>query len=229
MITRIAMAGMLLCAAASLPGCAAGKLVGAMAGANEAQKIIEVPAKYSGLENKTFAVLVNGDAFMLYEHPDVPEIIAAGVTARLQRDVVGARALPPQAVIDWQFRTSQWNALPYGELAEQLNVDRVVLIDLQEYRLHPPGDRFFWEGVCMGRIGIIERGGLDPDTFAETFDITSTFPKEKGVTRESAYEANIRKGLLFEFVQKTSWLFHMHREPKYPDKYRPELDRPKKK
>jgi hypothetical protein len=206
-------------------GCAAGKLAGAMMAADEAQKKIEVKARYAGLQEKTCAVVVESDAFTIYQFPQVPEVISSGVTARLHRDVTGSRFLSPQAVIDWQFRTSQWNSLPYGELAEQLNVDRIILINLLEYRLHPPGDRFFWEGVCIARVGIIERGGLDPDTFAETFDISAKFPKETGVTVESAPQAAIERGLLFEVVQKTAWLFHDHIEPKHPDKYRPELDR----
>src|SRR5690242_17954939 len=84
-------------------GCAAGKLAGAMLAADEAQKKIEVKARYSGLQDKTCAVLVESDAFTIYQYPQVPEIISSGVTARLHRDVLGTRFLSPQAVIDWQF------------------------------------------------------------------------------------------------------------------------------
>ena len=228
-ISQLSLLGVIVAWAMVLPGCAGAKLVSAMAAADEAQKKIEVKARYAGLKDKTCAVLVESDAFTLYQYPEVPQIISSGVSARLARDVPGTRLLSPQAVIDWQFRTSQWNSLPYGELAEQLNVDRIVLINLIEYRLHPPGDRFFWEGECIARIGVVERGGLDPDTFAETFDVSAKFPKETGVTIESAPQAAIERGLLFELVQRTSWLFHDHIEPKHPDQYRPELDRPKKK
>ena len=229
MMKCLACCATLIAMTLALPGCGAGKLAGAMLQADEYQKKIEVNAKYSGLENKTIAVLVDADAATIYEHPTVVQNIAGGVSQRIARDVVGTRVLPSSAVINWQYRTPQWNSLPYGELAEQLNVDRVVMITLVEYRLNPPGNRYLWEGVCVGRVGIVERGGLDPDSFAQTFDVSAKYPNLAGVGRESATAEQIEFALLAEYIKKASWLFHLHEEPKYPDKYRPELDRPKKK
>jgi hypothetical protein len=110
-------------------------------------------------------------------------------------------------------------------MAEALDVDRIVYVDIVEYRLNPPGNQWLWEGVCAANVGIIERDGFDPDAFAETFEISSRFPEETGVERSSATAGQIELGLLGQFVQRTAWLFHTHIEPKYPDKYRPELDR----
>ena len=115
-------------------------------------------------------------------------------------------------------------ALPFGEMCAQLNVDRIVFIDLLEYRLNPPGNRYLWEGTCVGRIGIIERDGIDPDMFVETFDLSVKYPHDPGITRDTASPEAINYGLQYNFVEKTTWLFYQHLEPKYPDKYRPELD-----
>jgi hypothetical protein len=217
-------AAALLLGVALMGGCQAGQLVGAMAQADEYQKLVDTPARYNGLENKTVAVLVQADMSTLYEFPDVVSNIAGGVSARLNRDVPGAQVLHPQFVLNWQYRTPQWSVLPYGEICEQLNVDRVVFIDILEYRLNPPGNRYLWEGVCSARVGVIERGSIDPDTFVDTFDITGKYPTKTGITRENAPAHLIQTGVLQDFVTKTSWLFHQHLEPKYPDKYRPHLD-----
>ena len=219
----------LIIVALFLPGCQMGQLVGAMAQADEYQKLVDTPPRYGGLENKTVAVIVQADMATLYEFPETAANIAGGVSRRMQRDVPGVQVLNPTIVLNWQYRTPQWNVLPYGELAHQLNVERVVFIDLLEFRLNPPGNRYLWEGVCVGRIGIIERDSLDPDAFVETIDISVKFPREEGVGRESATADKIQFGLLYEFIEKTTWLFHQHLEPKYPDKYRPELDTTKKK
>lgn len=212
-----------------LTGCQIGQLVGAVGQANEYQKLVDTPPRYDGLQNKTVAVVVQADMSTLYEYPELAANIAGGVSARIGRDVPGAQVLHPRIIIDWQYRTPQWNMLPYGELAEQLNVDRVVYIDVLEFRLNPPGNRYLWEGVCVGRIGIIERGSIDPDAFTETLDISAKFPTLTGLDRESATAASIQQGLLAEYIKKTSWLFHQHLEPKYPDKYRPELESGSKK
>ena len=103
-----------------------------------------------------------------------------------------------------------------------LGVNRVVFIDIYEYRLNPPGNRWIWDGVCAANISLIERDGFDPDMFVDTFTVTSEFPKIEGVDRTAATEQQIETGLLAEFVKRTAWLFHEHVEPKYPDKFRPE-------
>jgi len=227
MLDRVLFAAALAAAAMLLTGCEVGKLIGGIAQADEDQKLIEVLPKYDGLQGHTVAVVVDADMSTLYEHPYLVAKLTNEVSAQIAQlvpDCMG-KVQPPQAVINWQYRTPQWSALPLGDLADQLNVDRVVHIDVLEYRLNPPGNRWLWEGVCVARVGIIERGGIDPDTFSQTFDINAKFPTVTGVGRESASEANIQTGLLFTFVQKTGWLFYKHEEPKHPDRYNPKLNR----
>lgn len=225
MIVRrsINVAMLLLTAGALLlPGCQLGQLVGGMAQNAEYQKKIQVLPKYADLQNKDVAVVVVADLSTLYEHPNLVAAVTGGVTLRIGRDVPGARVVPPDAIVEWQYRTPQWDALPFGELTERLNVDRVVYVDIFEYRLNPPGNSWLWEGVCAANVGIIERDGIDPDVFADSFNITAEFPKIRGVTREAATAARIEQGVLSEFVKHVAWLFYEHEEPKYPDKYRPE-------
>jgi hypothetical protein len=221
--TCLILITLILVAGGMLPGCAAGKLIGGMAASEEAQKLLEVPAKYA-LDNKTVAVVVQADYATMFEHPEVVVNVSSGVAVRTARWAPNVHVLDPQRVLNWQLRTPQWNAMPYGQIAEQLNVDRVVYIDILEYRLNPPGNRYLWEGEAVARVGIIERDGPDPDAFADTFDVQGKFPNISGVSRESADEAAIRRGLQEVFVKNIAFLFHYHFEPKHPDKYRPELD-----
>jgi len=202
-----------------LSGCAAAKFVGGAASNAEAQKLVEVNAKYDGLKHQTFAVLVQLDYATMFEHPNLVTMLTAGITTRIARFVEGAQMLDPQQVLEWQARNPQWNALPLGDLPKMLTVDRVVFVDVLEYRLNPPGNRWLWEGVAVSRVGIIERGGLDPDSFAESFDISAKFPNIEAVPREAANQAQMEAGLLSEFVKRNAWLFHYHLEPKHPDKY----------
>ncbi|HRQ74871.1 MAG TPA: hypothetical protein PK098_03020 [Phycisphaerales bacterium] len=204
----------------SLGGCAGAQLFGALAQNWEYQKLIEVLPEYSDLENRTVAVVVDANHAVLYQYPDLIQNVTGGVSAHIARHVPGARVLLPDAVLAWQYRTSQWNTLPYGEIAEQLNVDRVVFIDIYEFRLNPPGNRYEWEGVCAANVGIIERGGLTRDGFADSFNVVGKFPTVKALGRESADESVIQFGVLRNFIERTAWLFYKHEEPKYPDKYR---------
>ncbi|MHC4273564.1 MAG: hypothetical protein ACYSUR_07830 [Planctomycetota bacterium] len=204
-------------------GCGIERLIGGMAQNYEYQKLIEVHPRYPDLENKVVAVLVDVDMGTLYEHPDVMLTIATNVAREIQINVPGARVIAPDYIAEWQFRTPMWNAMPYGEIADSIGVDRVVHIDLYEYRLHPPGNRWLWEGVCAASVGIIERGGLDPDSYADVFNVESSYPPLKGVGRDSANADLIRTGLLALFVERTAWLFYTHLEPKHPDKFQGEI------
>ena len=73
-------------------------------------------------------------------------------------------------------------------------------------------------------MSVIERDGFDPDNFADSYTITAEFPNIPELTQYEATAEQITKGLQQTFVQKSAWLFFDHIEPKYPDKYRPELD-----
>jgi hypothetical protein len=207
----------------ALAGCGVERLVGGMMQNYEYSKVIEVHAAYPGLENKTVAVLVDVDLGTLYEHPDVLLTIATNVSHRIQANVPGVTVVAPSYVSEWQFRTPMWSAMPYAEIAESIGVDRVVHIDLYEFRLHPRGNRWLWEGVCAANVGIIERDGLDPDSYVDVFNVESAYPDLKGLGRESADATQIQTGLLSQFVERASWLFYPHFEPKHPDKFKGEI------
>ncbi len=200
-----------------ISGCAVMNLVGAVGNEIERNKKIEVLAQYEGLENSTCAVVVHADASTFYEFPNVMLDVAGNVAFRIQTNVKGVSILAPATVVQWQYQTPAWTTLPYGQIAEELGVDRVVVIDIYEFRLNPPGNQYLWEGVAAANVGIVERDGLDPDAFAYTFDIRVSFPNQEGIGRESASAQAIQTGLLTKFVQKAAWLFFTHIEDKYPD------------
>lgn len=220
-----------LLAGVSIPvmgGCAIGYIGAGMAQNFEYQKLVEVLPRYEGLEHHTVAVVVDADLATLYEHPTLCDTVAEGVTHRLGEKVSGIRLLPQRYVRSWQFSTPQWNALPYGDIARELNVDRVVLIDIQDFRLHPRGNRWMWDGQCIAMVGIIERDGIEPDELADIFQVSARFPKLKELDRQGASEQAIQTGLYVEFIKHVGWLFYPHVQPKYPGKYKPELDRSNK-
>ncbi len=217
---RIFLALLTLTSSAALCGCEAALLLGGMSQNYEYSKQIEVEPVYYGLENKTVAVIVQTDQGTLYEHPGLELTLATGISGRIQEHVAGVIVTHPVEINNWKFKTREWYSMPYGEIAEKLNVDRLVFVDVYEYRLNPIGNRYLWDGVCAANVGIIERDGFDPDTFVDSFSVENRFPNISGVGRESAQRSAIEKGLMGPFVMKTAGLFHTHLVPKHPDKYK---------
>lgn len=214
-ITHILGALLLLCAAFAAPGCVAGA-VGALGQQIERGKKLDVPAAYDGLDSKTCAVIVNADYATLVEHPEVVKNITANVSVRIRQYVKDCTVLTPATVLNWQYRTPQWRAMPYGDIAKELGVERLVYIDLYEYRLNPTGNSYLWDGVAAANVGVIEADGLAPDEFVYSTNIVSKFPDKEGVGKESARREDIERGVLTIFIQRTSWLFYRHIEDKYP-------------
>lgn len=212
------LAAILLASSTVLSGCAAMNFIGAFGNEMERNKKIEVLAQYEGLENRTVAIIVHADPSILFAFPAATTTIAGNVAYRIQSNVKGVSVLAPATVIQWQYQTPAWTTLPYGQIAEELGVERVVLIDMYELRLNPPGNQYMWEGVAAANVGIIERESADPDAFAATFDVKASFPNDEALPRESSSPQNIQTGLMTRFVQRSAWLFFTHLEDKYPDK-----------
>ncbi|MEE2912734.1 MAG: hypothetical protein VX436_02905 [Planctomycetota bacterium] len=223
MIRVIAILSTLLLVATGF-GCAIIAFGGAAKQAIEDQMLIEKPAEYS-LEGMSVAVVINTDLVIHYEHPGIASLIAEAVSGRLAKHVKNISVVHPGMIAKWQFETPQWTAMPTSEIASELQVDRVVYIDLLEYRLTPPGNQWLWEGSCSAVIGIIEADSYEQDGFSDSYEINAIFPRRPSIlSRDEGKEADIERGLLNEFIKQTSWLFFFHEEPKHPDRYRPELN-----
>lgn len=208
----------------TLVGCSLFAFGGAIAQAHEDQMLIEKMPEYS-LEGKTIAVVIEADLVMHYEHPGVSNLIAEAVAARIAQNVNKVRVVNPTQIAQWQYETPQWTAMPSTEIVNALKVDCVVYIQIQNYRLTPPGNQWLWEGYCAGLIGVIEAGSGSQDGFDQSYEIVCEFPKRPSVlSHTEASEGDISRGLLSEFIKQTSWLFYFHKEPKHPDRYRSELE-----
>jgi hypothetical protein len=212
------MASLALAAAAALmmPGCIIPGIASAIGQKIEKDKMIEVLARYRGLENRTVAVLAHTDMTTGYENPMAVANIVANVASQIQRRVGGARVLDPRDTLSWAHQHPGWPAMPPGEVAKELDVERVVMIDIYEYRLNPPGNAWLWEGVAAANVTIIEMDGIDPDAPAEEFNVAVGFPEDEGISRDMATANDIELGLQKLFVDKVAWLFYDHIEPKYP-------------
>ena len=210
----------LLMMASLLPmnGCILVGLSSAIGANIEKQKQIEVLAKYRGLENKSVAVLAHSDQRTAYEFPTAIPNIVGNVVLILDKNVPGARVLDPRYSVTWMHQTPGWPTLPPADLAKELDVDRVIVIDIFEYRLNPEGNSFLWDGVAGANVSVVERDGIDPDSFAEEFQVISKFPDMEGIGKAQAGPREIEIGLQKTFVDQVGFLFYDHVEEKYPDR-----------
>ena len=202
----------------SMSGCILAGLSSAIGANIEKEKQIEVLAKYRGLENKSVAVLAHSDQRTSYEFPTAIPNIIGNVVLILDKNVPGVRVLDPRYSVTWMHQTPGWPTSPLADLAIELDVDRVIVIDIFEYRLNPEGNSFLWDGIAGANVSVVERDGIDPDSFAEEFQVISKFPDMEGIGKAQAGPREIEIGLQKTFVDQVGFLFYDHAEEKYPDR-----------
>jgi len=207
-VARIVILIMLL---ASASGC---ELAGVIASGIEETGSHTVFAEYHGLEGKSFAVVVDVDRSILGRWPLIAGEIATRVDADLSANTEASGHVPPADVIRYQQTNPRWHLMERAELAEALGgVDRIILIELYEFRTNEPGNRYVWDGLAAGSVAVLETDGPFPEEFAFQRPISVRFPDDSGRGPNDFSALQVASVLVQRFSQRVSWLFYDHEEP----------------
>lgn len=178
------------------------------------ERTVDVAAEYRGLDEQRVAVLVAVHDEMLGHFPQAPSKINQAVSAHLAQHVPGITVTEPARMIDFQINNPFWNAIPYSQIVRQMDVDRLVLVDLSEYRTREPGNRHLWQGRVSGRVTVIDAHATDPDSPVYEKTVVADFPENQrlGVPEHGSDQASIELGMISLFARNTTNLFHDHKE-----------------
>ncbi|MBX3362763.1 MAG: hypothetical protein KF705_15170 [Phycisphaeraceae bacterium] len=193
-------------------GCAAVGVAAVAAKSIEESRPKKVKAEYTGLVGKSYAVVVAADRSVQSEYPTLVTDLTARINDRLWTNSGAAAGVPAQELLRYLYENPSWTARPYSELAATLGVERLVVIDLNEFRLNDPGNRYLWDGVAAGAVSVIEADGSVPDEFVFQRAIRVGFPDVTGVEQEQFTARQIASVLIARFVNRAAWLFYDHEE-----------------
>jgi hypothetical protein len=211
LLTGLALAG--LC----LGGC---QLIGGAIELYRKDATHEIKAENTGLKGKTFAVVVSADRMIQADYPELVEYMCKRVTERLADNKNEPRAggyVPADQVLRYLYDNPSWPSKTMVDLAKGLGgVDRIVYIELNEYRLHEPGNSYEWSGVAAGTVALVEIDSPVPETFAFEKVVSVTFPDEKGYGPTQMPQNLVSTALAARFIDRASWVFYDHQEPYYP-------------
>ncbi|NUQ67871.1 MAG: hypothetical protein HUU18_06275 [Phycisphaerales bacterium] len=220
-VTRVALVALGAAAWASLSGCYAGALIESY----KRSSTKTVSAEYTRLEGKSFAVVVAADRAIQADHPLLTDHITSRVTERLSAGTnvpVAGGFVPAPMVLKYMYNTPGWSTASRVELAKALGgegqtVERIIYIDLYEYRLADPGNKYEWDGVAAGTVSVYEIDSTLPEEPAFERTIQVRFPGKKGIGPEQMDRVSVTSALALRFVDRASWLFYSHEEPYYPE------------
>lgn len=193
-----------------------GAVFGGMAANNEKSSIKDVTPRYDGLRGKSFAVVVAADRVIQADYPSVVGDLTLTISRRLadaKNDVGASGYVPGDKVLGYQYNNPRWVAMTPEELARGLGVQRLVFIDLQEYRLNDPGNQYLWAGVAAGTVRVVEADGKTPGVFIFQEPVRVQFPDKDGYGPGQLPAQAVSIELSRRFCDRAAWLFHQHEEP----------------
>jgi hypothetical protein len=214
-MARAAILTGVLLAGAIQSGC---NVVGAMADTYERSATHTVKAQYTGLGGKSFAVLVAADRNIQSQVPMLVEEFTRRMTERLSAPgnvPLPSGFVPATDALAFTYRNPTWHLRTPAKLAADLGgVDQVVMVEITEFRLHEPGNRYVWNGRASARISVAD-ATADEFTFDRVVDVK--YPDTDGLGQEQLQESQVLSALLVRLLDRSSWLFYDHEEKVRPD------------
>lgn len=201
-----------------MPGC---QLIGGMMANARRNSTHIVEAEYEGLGGKSFAVLVSADRAIQGEHPGLVEHLTDRITERLAASTNKPKAagvVPVSDVLRYQSRHPDWASKPFDKLAEELGgVQRLIFVEISEYRLNESGNAYEWDGAAIGSVRVVEVDSGSLDTFAFDKLVNVVYPGKKGITPDQISRSAMTSMLALRFIDRASWNFYAHEEPVEPE------------
>lgn len=208
--TRAALLGAAILAAAAMSGC---NVVGAVADTYERNASHTVKADYTGLSGKSFAVLVAADRNIQAQMPMLVEEFTRRMTDRLSAPTnvpLASGFVSASDALAFTYRNPTWHLRTPSKLAQDVGgVDQVIMIEITEFRLHEPGNKYVWDGRASARISVAD-AATDEFIYERVVDVK--YPDKEGFSQEELQQAQVMSALLVRLIDRSSWLFYDHEE-----------------
>jgi hypothetical protein len=202
----VALLGVIALAAA---GCQVAGFAAAAIHRNTPKK---VPAAYAGLDGKSFAVVVNVERAVQAEYPSLAARLTTGISEDLKTSTKASAYTPPDLLLARLYEDPRWTVKPPADIARDLGVDRLVYVEVYEFRLNDPGNRYLWAGVAGGRVSVIEADSPLADDPVFDKPVQVTFPDNAGYTEQELSGAVVATELSGRFMRRVAWYFYDHKE-----------------
>ncbi|MGE4197545.1 MAG: hypothetical protein AB7G11_10540 [Phycisphaerales bacterium] len=202
-------AGMVAGVSLALSGC----IFAPMLRASELKGSHDVKAKYTGLAGKSFAVVVSADRMIQADYPMLVGQITSTVGQYLADNCDASGWIEPQDVMAFQYKNPRWSVMRLDDLAKELGVERLVMVEIMEFRLHEPGNQYLWRGSATAKVGVIESDGIVNDNFVFQEQVSSQFPLNERALGPAQMSGDVvQVQLAKKLVNRISWLFYDHTE-----------------
>lgn len=190
------------------------------AGALEAERrrtgTIKVEGVYDGLQDQRVAVVVDASREIYMTAPRVAGAILTEIIARLEAHAGAASIVPAAEVQRVLYDEPGLLDRTFDEIAARFGVERLVIIQLDDFRLAEPGNQYVWSGQAAGNLLVIEADSYVEDDVRLEQYVNVTYPDRSNTTIDDLSAEAVALELLRRFANRASWFFYDHEE-RYPE------------
>jgi len=171
-----------------------------------------VPAEYSGLRNRSAAVVIFTDEKTQYQYPWVSLNLATMISSKLSRNVRGLTVVDPQKVSAYQRENLRWAEMDRAALGKALDADFVVYVSLVEFSTVEAGYVDLIRGRVNGEAKLYDSSKPEDKAcvWSSARGITAAYPKTPTV-RTAGNEARVRSMILQLFSDKVARKFYSYK------------------
>ncbi len=206
----------LLLACVTASGCNIVGFFGAIEAERRRSGTITVERVYDGLEAERVAVIVDVSREIDMVSPQIAPAILGEIIARLQANAGVESIVPARDIQRVLYDEPGLLDRTFDEIAARFDVERLVIIQLDEFRLAEPGNEYVWSGQAAGNLLVIEADSyLEDDVRLEQY-VNVTFPDQPNTTIDDLSAEDVASQLLWRFANRSSWFFYDHKE-RYPE------------
>lgn len=210
------LALLLVCCSLLMSGCNIFGFFGAIEAERRRTGTIKVDAQYTGLEGQRVAVIVDASRELQADGRRVIQAVLSEVIARLEANGNLESIVPAVDIERVLYDEPDLLSRTYDEIAMRFGVDRLVVIQLEEFRLAEPGNLYVWAGHAAGVLLVVEADSyLEDDVRLEQY-VSVKYPSKDNITVDEMPAEAVAFELLRRFANRASWFFYRHDE-RYPE------------
>ncbi len=179
--------------------------------------IVQVKAQYHRMEGRSAAVVVAIPSQVL--DPDAGHDIGRAITRRMAANIKGIKMVPYSRVQAFVDANPYWMIKPPSAVQKALGVDRLVWVDVQDFRTHEEGaSSDLLQGLASGSIQVLEAETGENNTYAFSQSVTTQYPTMQHSSvglpdgQNDLTEGKVRFNLIQLFSRDTAGAFYDHEE-----------------
>lgn len=165
------------------------------------------PPEYLGLRNQTVAVLISAAPSVTVQAPDAPTHLATAISSQIALNVEGAKLADPRQVAAFAEQNPSWTITPYGALMNRLGVQRLVVVDLVDYRLHEPGNIHMWQASAVAHVSVAAADAGDPNNPDYSTTVSVQYPPDQPLGALEGNATGMELGLNQTLARRIAALF----------------------